>query len=107
MKVFEHISELITLSGAHKKDGRKLVEADLGIIKDGTLVADKNQIHWCGKTSEIPSEYQKLEKINCSTYTILPSWVDAHTHLVYAGNRAHEYSMRLNGASYEEIAKAG
>ncbi len=107
MKVFHHISELVTLKDAHQKDGRKLLESDLSIINDASIVANSDQILWCGKASELPAQYEKLEKFDCQNYTILPSWVDAHTHLVFSGNRAHEYSMRLNGATYEEIAKAG
>jgi imidazolonepropionase len=107
MKVFHQISELVTLEKALKKDGRRLKEEDLSILKDASIVADKEKIFWVGQSIDLPQEFQPLPKIDCQNKTILPSFVDAHTHLVFAGNRSHEYSLRLNGATYEDIAKAG
>jgi imidazolonepropionase len=107
MKVFHEISELITLENAFKKDGRKLSEVDLSILKNASIVADEKIIHWVGESFALPKEFNHLKKIDCKNFTILPSWVDAHTHIVFHGNRSHEYTLRLNGASYEEIAKAG
>lgn len=105
--VFSNISELITLEGAQKKDGRHLHEEDLSIIKNASLVCDKEKILWIGEASSLPAEYSTLESIDCKNKTILPELVDCHTHLVFAGNRSREYSMRLNGATYEEIAASG
>jgi imidazolonepropionase len=107
MKVFHQISELVTLEKAYIKDGRKLVDSDLSILNDASIVADERSIHWVGESKYLPNEFNHLSKIDCRNFTILPSWVDAHTHLVFNGNRANEYSMRLNGATYEEIAEAG
>ncbi|MFZ4712880.1 MAG: imidazolonepropionase [Bacteriovoracaceae bacterium] len=107
MKVFHQISELVTLQGVHSKGGRNLLEQDLGLIQNASLVANEKEILWVGKSQDLPEIYQNFTKYDCSQYTVLPSWVDAHTHLIFAGNRSQEYSLRLNGASYEEIAQSG
>lgn len=107
MKVYKYISELLTLKSAYQKDGRNLTPQDLGLIKDATLVFDANKIIWAGKTSDLPKEYDCLEFENFRGFTITPELVDSHTHTVFGGNRAFEYSMRLDGADYQEIANAG
>lgn len=55
----------------------------------------------------LPTEYASFERIDCENRLITPGLVDCHTHLVHAGNRAHEFELRLNGATYEEVARAG
>lgn len=105
--VFSQIAELLTLEGAAKKDGRYLKDTDLSIIKNASLVCSNEKILWIGETKDIPLEFSSLPSIDCKNKIILPELVDCHTHLVFAGNRAREYSMRLNGATYEEIAASG
>lgn len=105
--VFNNIAELITLENAQKKDGRHLIDSDLSIIKNACLVCDQENILWSGECNQLPEEYKSLPAIDCKNKIILPELVDAHSHLVFAGNRAKEYSMRLNGATYEEIASSG
>lgn len=107
MKLYRDISELVTLSGALKKDGRNLKPEDLSIIKDGTIVFDDSKIIWVGNSSDIPSEYANIEKTSLKGHTVVPELVDSHTHLVFGGDRSFEYSLRLNGADYEAIANAG
>ncbi len=107
MKVYSHISQLITLSGAHQKDGRKLEDDDLSIIEDAAIVMDDNLIHWVGKTHDLPEDYSKIPRTNLSGHIVTPEVVDSHTHLVFGGNRSFEYGLRLKGATYEEIASAG
>jgi imidazolonepropionase len=107
IKIFRHFSEIATLAGALEKDGRNLVPADLGIIKDGSIVFSADEIIWVGTDQDLPEEYQQTPAIDVTGKTCVPELVDSHTHVVFGGDRAHEYSMRLNGATYEEIAKAG
>jgi imidazolonepropionase len=107
IKIFRHFSEIATLEGALKKDGRNLVPADLGIIKDGSIVFNADEILWVGEDKDLPEDYQENLSIDVSGKTCVPELVDSHTHVVFGGDRAHEYSMRLNGSTYEEIAKAG
>lgn len=107
MKVYSHISQLITLAGAHQKDGRKLDESDLSLIEDAAIVMDENLIHWVGKTHDLPQDYEKIPRTNLSGHIVTPQIVDSHTHLIFGGNRSFEYGLRLKGATYEEIAAAG
>ena len=104
---YNNISQLITLKNAFHKDGRLLKPSDLSIIEDGTIVFDDKQIHWVGKTKNTPIQYKNTPSISMLEKTVTPEIIDSHTHLVFAGNRSNEYSMRLNGADYEEIAIAG
>lgn len=107
LKTFRNFSEIATLKSAHAKDGRNLIPSDLDIIKNGSIVYDHDQILWVGPDSEFPQEYADVPSVDASGKTCVPEIVDSHTHVVFGGDRAHEYSMRLNGATYEEIAAAG
>ncbi|MGV1773030.1 imidazolonepropionase [Agrobacterium vitis] len=80
----------------------------LGIIEDAALMVRGGQIVYAGPMAELPiSLLHAAEVTDCEGCWITPGLVDCHTHLVHAGNRAHEFEMRLAGASYEEIARAG
>ncbi|MVA58996.1 imidazolonepropionase [Agrobacterium vitis] len=80
----------------------------LGIIEDAALMVRGGQIVYAGPMAELPiSLLNTAEVTDCEGRWITPGLVDCHTHLVHAGNRAHEFEMRLAGASYEEIARAG
>lgn len=107
IKIFRNFSEIATLAPALKKDGRMLNPEDLGLIQNASLVYNQDEILWVGKDSDLPEEYLQLDAIDATGKSCTPEIVDSHTHLVFGGDRAHEYSMRLNGASYEEIAAAG
>lgn len=109
IRILKNFSEVATLSGAHQKDGRKLAPEDLNIIKNASIVFSPDEILWVGEAKNIPDDYleRDFKEIDVSGKVCVPEIVDSHTHLVFGGDRAHEYSMRLNGASYEEIAAAG
>ncbi|PWS37544.1 imidazolonepropionase [Falsiroseomonas bella] len=77
----------------------------LGVIEDGAVAAKDGRIAWVGKRADLPAG--AAETTRCDGAWILPGLVDCHTHLVFAGDRAREFEMRLEGASYEAIAKAG
>ncbi|XOV79721.1 MAG: imidazolonepropionase [Aestuariibacter sp.] len=77
------------------------------LIYDGALVTKGETIVWTGPVTDIPAEFTHSETIDCQGDWLLPGFIDCHTHLVFAGNRAAEFEMRLQGKSYEEIAKAG
>lgn len=80
----------------------------LGIIEGGAIAVKDGRIVFVGPESELPSNFiAEAETIDCEGRWITPGLIDCHTHLVFGGNRAMEFEMRLNGASYEEIAKAG
>ncbi|MDF0542241.1 imidazolonepropionase [Sphingobium sp. H39-3-25] len=90
------------------KDARlaTLAGHDLGIVDDGIVAAKDGDIVYAGPADEAPA-LDAEETIGCDGRWITPGLIDCHTHLVHGGNRAQEFEMRLAGASYEEIARAG
>jgi imidazolonepropionase len=83
--------------------------APYGAIPNGAVACKNERIEWVGPMSELPGNPDKLadDVIDVSGRWITPGLIDCHTHLVFGGNRAGEFEMRLQGASYEEIARAG
>lgn len=84
-------------------------ENGYGFIEHGAIAVKNNEIAWVGEAANLPGKAENLAKqvhdlLGCC---ITPGLIDCHTHLVYAGNRANEFEMRLQGKSYEEIAKQG
>lgn len=80
--------------------------APYGAIEDGVVAARDGRILYAGPRSDAPA-FRAAETIDCGGRWITPGLIDCHTHLVYGGDRAHEFELRLQGASYEEIARAG
>lgn len=78
-----------------------------GLIDDGALVTDGDVILWVGQMSDLPAQWQTLPAQDCGGRLLTPGLVDCHSHIVFGGHRAVEFEMRLNGASYEEVARAG
>ena len=81
--------------------------AALGLMAGGSIVVRDGRIADVGVAAEIASRYPGAPTRDLSGRLVTPGLVDCHTHLVHAGNRAHEFELRLAGASYEEIAQAG
>lgn len=80
----------------------------LGIIENGAVGVRNGRIVYAGPEGEMPASWRaRAETIDCEGRWITPGLIDCHTHLVHAGNRAHEFELRLNGATYQEIASAG
>lgn len=79
-----------------------------GTISDGALAVKDGIIAWCGPKAELPAcDLLSTPLYDGQGQWLLPGFIDCHTHLVYAGSRANEFEMRLNGASYQDIAAAG
>jgi imidazolonepropionase len=80
-----------------------------GLVEDAAIVTDGERIAWLGQSSEVPHEWRErsLSTHDCGGALVTPGLIDCHTHLVYAGDRAREFDLRLQGATYEEIARAG
>lgn len=107
MKGIKNLNQIVTLEGALKKEGRRVNREDLSPLEQGAVVFDSNEILWVGESKLIPKEYQNIEWVDGSNHILTPEVVDSHTHLVFGGNRAWEYGMRLDGADYQEIGRSG
>jgi len=90
------------------KDARlaTMVGNDLGVVEHGLVAAADGVIVYAGPADDAPA-FDAAETVGCDDRWITPGLIDCHTHLVHAGDRAREFEMRLDGASYEEIARAG
>ncbi len=111
--LIKNISSLVTVNakGALRRQGAEM--QDIGEIKNGVMLFD-NKILWLGTSEEFNKEnieeklYIKIEEtIDARGKTVLPGFVDSHTHLVFAGNRSEEFARRLRGVTYQQIAKEG
>lgn len=102
-----HASQLITVTGPPRaRSGKEL--GDLGIIPYGGLLAAEGKISCVGSTAEIGKLCQSdTEVVDARGCVVLPGFVDAHTHLVFAGNRLEDFESRARGETYEQIAKRG
>jgi imidazolonepropionase len=80
-----------------------------GLVDDAAIVVDSAHIAWVGPDRDVPREWRESSEFTheCDGALATPGLIDCHTHLVYGGDRANEFEMRLNGATYEEIARAG
>ena len=78
----------------------------IGIIEHGMVAARDGRIVYVGDAAEAP-RFDATDTVDCAGRWITPGLIDPHTHLVFGGDRAHEFELRLAGASYEEIARAG
>ncbi|TBR38903.1 MULTISPECIES: imidazolonepropionase [Dyella] len=78
-----------------------------GLIRDGALAVKDGRIAWVSPHADLPHNASAAQVIDVGGAVMTPGLIDCHTHLVFGGNRAHEFDLRLNGASYEAIARSG
>ena len=78
-----------------------------GLIPDAAVALKDARIAWAGPMADLPAPYRALPGHDCSGRLVTPGLIDCHTHAVHAGHRAVEFELRLKGASYEDIARAG
>jgi imidazolonepropionase len=101
-----HVSQLVTLAGPKRpRLGRELSE--LAIIPNGGMLIRDGRIDVVGPSIEVEKNARDAEVIDARGKLVLPGFVDAHTHLVFAGNRLDDFERRARGDTYEQIAKAG
>ncbi len=110
--IIKNAAEVVTCSGFAAKKGKEM--ADLQIITDGAVVIKEGVIAEVGKTKDIIKRYETpdvdlsdFDIIDARDKAVLPGFVDSHTHLVFGGYRAEEFSWRLRGDSYMEIMQRG
>lgn len=94
------------MKGVAQKDGRRIQESDLSILKKNAWIAENGRIIWIGPESQLPATKSEQE-IDLDGATVLPAFVECHTHLAFAGDRAEEFEWRQQGVSYQEIAARG
>lgn len=106
-RYIRHASELVTCKGKAPKHGKEM--ADIGLIKDGAVIIHDDKIVAVGTTEELDKQVnaEEYEVLDASGKTVLPGFVDSHTHFVFGGYRADEFSWRLNGDSYMSIMERG
>jgi imidazolonepropionase len=110
--LIKNAAELVTCSGFSAKKGKEMT--DLNIIEDGAVIIKEGVIEAVGQTGDIEKQFKKsgtdhsdFDIIDARGKAVLPGFVDSHTHLVFGGYRAEEFSWRLRGDSYMEIMQRG
>ena len=78
-----------------------------GLIPSAAIAIDSGRIAWVGPLDDLPGTYEGVARTRLGGRLVTPGLIDCHTHIVHGGDRASEFEMRLNGASYEEVARAG
>lgn len=78
-----------------------------GLIEAAAIAVVDGKIAWVGPGTELPTDYADLAQTSLGSRLVTPALIDCHTHVVHGGNRAAEFELRLNGATYEEVARAG
>jgi imidazolonepropionase len=81
--------------------------APYGLVEDAAVAIEAGRIAWAGARADLPSHHAGWPVEDMGGRLVTPGLIDCHTHIVFGGNRAREFEMRLEGASYEEIARAG
>ncbi len=104
MIIFHNISQLITIAGGPQ---RGLTLGKLGLVEQGAIVCEGETILTVGEEAEMLERYPQADRVDLRGRAVVPGFVDPHTHLIWAGNRANEFEMRLQGKTYMEIMAAG
>jgi imidazolonepropionase len=113
--LFRDINKVLTLEKAANKNGRKPSESDLTPIQQASILVDNGKIAWVGESKKIPKQWAhkskaktEIKEISLNNQTVLPGFVECHTHSLFAGDRTAEFEQRNMGVSYQEInAKGG
>lgn len=107
MKVIRNAVQVVTPAPGGSLLRRGAALRELLVIPNGSLILDDERIAWLGPTADLPATPPDAEILDAMGKVVLPGFVDSHTHLLFAGERASEFEQRLRGASYQEIAAAG
>lgn len=103
------IGELFTLQAVAARQGRRIKEADLAPAKKQALLVEKGRVAWLGSQAKIPKKLisKRTKEVSVGGRSVLPGFIEAHTHLIFGGHRAAEFEARNQGISYQEIASKG
>ena len=82
-------------------------DSGYGLLCDEALLIDGDLIGWVGRAKDVDSGLRNTRHLDCNGCVLTPALINCHTHIVHCGNRAHEFEMSLEGASYEDISRAG
>ena len=103
-----NIGQLVTVAARGRKWKAGAEMRDLGLVEDAGVLCRDGKIAWVGKMSEwngsLPPD---ITRVDATGKVVLPGFVDSHTHMVFAGNRAAEFGLRVSGATYQQIAEQG
>ncbi|UCF08859.1 MAG: amidohydrolase family protein, partial [Thermoplasmata archaeon] len=108
--LIRNISELLTLSGDNASPRKGKGMTDLGIINNGAVAISTERIIAVGRTEEVENKVESSPEtriINAEGKTVMPGFIDPHTHLIFAGSRENELHMKLQGKSYLDILNSG
>lgn len=103
----EKSSVFVDLSAATLADSRPESDSPYGLIKSAAIAVVDGAIDWVGPACNLPAKYDAAPLTSLGGRLVTPGLIDCHTHIVHGGDRAVEFEMRLNGASYAEVARAG
>ncbi len=103
-----NIGELVTLAGPERARVGAAEMRELGIVRDAAMLVENGRVAACGSYADLRGAIDLgTEVVDAAGRVVTPGFVDAHTHLVFAGNRAGEFERRIGGATYQQIAAAG
>lgn len=105
--IIEHAKQLITAKGHSERPAVGTEMEDLGIVEDGAVAVSNGKIMAAGKSNEVLGDYNAAERIDATGRVVMPGFVDAHTHLVFAGSRERELELKIKGAGYMKILQEG
>jgi len=104
----KNISQLVTVSanGKRMKTGKDM--RDVGLIENAGVLCEQGKFTWIGPMNKWERQLSsEIAEVDASGKVVLPGFVDSHTHMMFAGSRAHEFGLRSEGASYQQIAEQG
>lgn len=106
-KIYRNIKHLYSFAGFAKKQGKHPAIEDMKPLKNAACVTWRGEIIWVGKESRLPKGNLDAREIDLKGQNLFPSFTESHTHMVFGGDRRDEFELKIQGASYEEIAKSG
>lgn len=103
-----NIAQLITVSAGGARVKTKTQMREIGLIENAAVLIENDKITWIGRMEELSmGSMRDTDVLDCIGKVVMPGFVDAHTHLVFAGSREDEFAMRSSGATYQQIAQSG